>query len=528
MVLTSAQQTSNSFSNSNQVTFDTSNNGVMYLLQLFGLSSKIPSNCETFTSDFKCVKCASGFMLSTLNGCTAQFSSSSSGSVQASGSTSTTSSSSSSSSSGSTSSSNGSFSSYGSNSQIINNDPNCQVPNQNGDGSCAQCYFRYYYSTETKKCVSVNPLCATWNQIGSCLTCYSGYKLTGTGCSIDIQTSSTSQTTQSSPTYTTTQTTQIPLNNVGYSPILVISDPNCRTTGSNGICVECYYGFYFSTTNGNCVAVSPQCLTWNSQGHCLSCYQGYVISGTQCLISGSYGSQSSSGSSGYGSSSGSGSSGSQSSSTSGTVINTGVNLISSDPNCKVQNTDGSCNECYYSFYYDSSSTRKCISVNPLCRTWNNLGNCLSCYQGYNLTGSNCVIQGTYQQTLTVGSNDLPPANQDPYCNQYKDQVCVKCATRTYYDSSSKRCIQIDSNCKLWNDWGVCSACYEGYYIVNQRECRLLYPEVAVTQLKSNLNSDVNCRASDSNGVCTQCIWRFVLNQTNKTCMKVNDLCKTWS
>lgn len=139
-----------------------------------------------------------------------------------------------------------------------------------------------------------------------------------------------------------------------------------------------------------------------------------------------------------------------------------------------------------------------------------------------------MIQGTYQQTLTVGSNDLPPANQDPYCNQYKDQVCVKCATRTYYDSSSKRCIQIDSNCKLWNDWGICSACYEGYYIVNQRECRLLYPEVAVTQLKSNLNSDVNCRASDSNGVCTQCIWRFVLNQTNKTCIKVNDLCKTWS
>ena len=123
---------------------------------------------------------------------------------------------------------------------------------------------------------------------------------------------------------------------------------------------------------------------------------------------------------------------------------------------------------------------------------------------------------------------MPSTNQDPNCNTYKDQVCIKCATRSYIDSVSKRCLQIDTNCKLWTDSGICTHCYDGYYIFNQRECRLMYPEVGAVQLKSSLNSDVNCRASDTNGICTQCIWRSVLNQSSKKCMKVNDLCKTWS
>jgi hypothetical protein len=46
-------------SSSNGLIFDIGNAGVMYLLQLFGVSSRIPTNCETFTQDFKCLKCKS-------------------------------------------------------------------------------------------------------------------------------------------------------------------------------------------------------------------------------------------------------------------------------------------------------------------------------------------------------------------------------------------------------------------------------------------------------------------------------------
>lgn len=97
----------------------------------------------------------------------------------------------------------------------------------------------------------------------------------------------------------------------------------------------------------------------------------------------------------------------------------------------------------------------------------------------------------------------------------------------YLDPTTKKCLAIDVNCMNWTAAGVCTSCYNGYYL-NQNSCFLNYPEVASVQLKSSSNSDVNCRASDSYGVCTQCIWRYVLNPTSKICMKVNDQCKSWS
>ncbi len=182
---------------SGMTTFDVSNTGVMYLLQLFGLAQNIPSNCATFTANFLCVKCSTGYSLSS-NGCSYQIITNGSSSIINSNSGSTTSantqSSSSSISSSSTSSNllnsntnSGSSSSsiiYNTNNNSNNNDPNCQVFSSNGDGSCTTCYFRYYYNLQTKKCTVVNTLCATWDKFGSCLTCYSGYKLNGTICSI--------------------------------------------------------------------------------------------------------------------------------------------------------------------------------------------------------------------------------------------------------------------------------------------------------------------------------------------------------
>lgn len=201
--------------------------------------------------------------------------------------------------------------------------------------------------------------------------------------------------------------------------------------------------------------------------------------------------------------------------------------MGSDPNCRTANSDNTCSQCYHSFYYDSVSARRCVLVNPLCKSWNDWGHCLSCYQGYSLFNNNCIMDVAYQPSANVGTNDLPSSNQDPYCNTYKDGICAKCATRTYFDTASRRCLQVDANCRSWTSSGVCTNCYDGFYIFNQRECRLIYPEVNIVQMKSSLNSDVNCRASDSSGVCTQCIWRFVLGPS-KVCIKVSDLCKKWN
>ena len=49
-----------------------------------------------------------------------------------------------------------------------------------------------------KKCVQVNDLCATWDKLGLCLTCYGGYKLNNGVCFIDYSTSSATSTTAES------------------------------------------------------------------------------------------------------------------------------------------------------------------------------------------------------------------------------------------------------------------------------------------------------------------------------------------
>ena len=61
--------TSGSSSSPSSMTFDVSNTGVIYLLQLFGLTNKIPVNCQQFTPDFKCVKCLTGYVVSSTATC---------------------------------------------------------------------------------------------------------------------------------------------------------------------------------------------------------------------------------------------------------------------------------------------------------------------------------------------------------------------------------------------------------------------------------------------------------------------------
>lgn len=48
------------------------------------------------------------------------------------------------------------------------------------DGVCIRCSYRYIARSRT--CEPVNPLCATWDNTGKCLTCYKGYAVCAEGC----------------------------------------------------------------------------------------------------------------------------------------------------------------------------------------------------------------------------------------------------------------------------------------------------------------------------------------------------------
>jgi hypothetical protein len=147
-------------------------------------------------------------------------------------------------------------------------------------------------------------------------------------------------------------------------------------------------------------------------------------------------------------------------------------------------------------------------VNPLCKSWNNQNFCLSCYDGYTLTtGGTCIMSNN--QTVRYSTEDLP-AVMDPFCNQYSNKVCVQCAPRTFM-SSNGTCMQVDPNCQTWATTGACTQCYIGYTITNTFFCSIMNPSVLSPQLKSSLNSDVNCLESSASGVCSRCIFRFVLN-----------------
>lgn len=158
------------------------------------------------------------------------------------------------------------------------------------------------------RCVSVNPLCQTWNYIGHCFSCFPGYVLNGTQCvlsnasgnnggssssnNLSGVSSSTSSTTTSSSTSSTgssSSTTSVQISgtsSTGNGQITINNnDPNCRTPNFDGTCSLCYNTFYYDSVNlKRCVSVNPLCKTWNSWGYCLSCYQGYILSLNNCVI----------------------------------------------------------------------------------------------------------------------------------------------------------------------------------------------------------------------------------------------------
>ncbi len=105
---------------------------------------------------------------------------------------------------------------------------------------------------------------------------------------------------------------------------------------------------------------------------------------------------------------------------------------------------------------------------------------------------------------------------DPYCNTFDSTgTCTKCSYK-YYFNSNHVCTAISDFCSAWDSTtGVCTACYDGY-VIQSGTC------VAGSNSGNNPTSDPNCETFDSNGVCTQCKYRYYLDSGSGLCTKVSD------
>lgn len=122
-----------------------------------------------------------------------------------------------------------------SHSQFTN--PGCS--NFSSSNLCLSCLNRYYLVSGI--CFPVNPLCLTYNPSnGNCLTCYSGFILSGSICIT--------------------------------APTILY----CQNYSLDGTCTTCQDRFYLSSNT--CTKVSDLCLTYSQDtGNCLSCNQGYIL-----------------------------------------------------------------------------------------------------------------------------------------------------------------------------------------------------------------------------------------------------------
>lgn len=100
---------------------------------------------------------------------------------------------------------------------------------------------------------------------------------------------------------------------------------------------------------------------------------------------------------------------------------------------------------------------------------------------------------------------------DPNCLKSYDGLCERCSKR-YYPNSNGKCVPVNPLCRDHNQQGECTDCYRGYSVRNGK-CTI------------SIATDPNCRKSE-NGVCMECYKGFYLHSYEKTCKRVNPLCKT--
>jgi hypothetical protein len=235
-------------------------------------------------------------------------------------------------------------------------------------------------------------------------------------------------------------------------------DPNCKTS-SNGVCSQCYQGFYVNPTTGICSVSNSNCQTITASNTCSSCYAGYTLSNGDCIIT--------------------------------TTVSGGAG----DPNCKTS-SNGVCSLCY-SGYYVNPTTGICAVSNVNCKTVSSLNACTSCYAGYTLSSGDCII-------AAAGSSPTGDLN----CQTVLNGVCTQCYIGYYVNPATGICSVSNTNCKTINSLNACTSCYFGYTL-SSGSCIIS---------GGATNFDPNC-AQFQNGQCLVCSTRYYM--TAQGCMLVD-------
>lgn len=90
----------------------------------------------------------------------------------------------------------------------------------------------------------------------------------------------------------------------------------------------------------------------------------------------------------------------------------GALVVTSDAYCKTFNSNTRvCSECYYGYYFNNQSGF-CVPVNPQCKSWNSQGHCLSCYSGYEISGTQCVVNFFSNSQASSNSQTSLPTNSN--------------------------------------------------------------------------------------------------------------------
>lgn len=374
--------------------------------------------------------------------------------------------------------------------------PNCAGYN---NGVCTQCSFRFIRAADGV-CEPVNPLCASWDTNGACLTCYPGYEICENGCIM-------SESCAPEGTY----------------------DPNCRNT-VNGICQNCSQGYYFNQ-NGICTEISPFCRTNDGRGNCLTCYAGYALNAGSCVVAPNpaddnpycnrwvAGVCQSCASSSYLSgnrcvafdpmcASSNTNNGNCLTCYGGYVLSAGRCVLSTNtqPNdllCRRWNAAGVCVECSTNAYFRQNM---CVAVDALCRTFDaQNGNCLTCYSGYQLQSGRCVV--------------VPPESgfqaNNQYCAVWEGTTCRQCAANSYFDNN-RICRPNNPYCATSGPQGQCLTCYSGFALRNNN-CTIDNTTINVGNALCSVWAGLNCQQ------CSTRSYNF-----NGVCTAVNTLCNTWN
>ena len=249
---------------------------------------------------------------------------------------------------------------------------------------------------------------------------------------------------------------------------LAEQDLGCAEWNGN-VCRRCSKRWW-QDVNGVCQPIGDQCSTWSEQtGECLTCYGGYILSNGRCIVN--------------------------------------PNPFNGGSNALCGKWDGqSCLSCAARSYFDSFGI--CAPVSDQCQTWDPIdGSCFTCYAGYSLNGGVCTK-----------SPILPPT--DVGCKTWNaaQDICLACSNRFYFNGNM--CMPVSDQCRDWNTAGQCTACYNGYDLIN-----------GVCQFSSTNDmkpTDPGCGTWDwKNQKCLACSDNWVFNNMG-VCVPVSDQCKTFN